>query len=841
MVSRYEKKVGFINVPEDSICLYKNAFGKVSVLSPGKHPVLGKVAEYNMESNVYHYNDILVKNAQNEKLLFDVTIKDKIAGGKKHLDYDGVLYRKSKLKGQELTNAEASDWWDENHPVKKYVENEEKFIADYENEAAGMFTKSGLRRSIAEEGLQSFEDTSFDDFQNDKYNNDVVEEAYASIRKSLLDKGVQLEDLSIDRVKVYKEQQRQTKDLNISIDDKDYIEVIESKMSQAGNIDFIKKGSNTIISVDKNNKKLDDFDDSIDDFIVDYEPLEQEEAVEEEKTQEDDSKDKFVIEYDEKLDVAEKESETIIEENKKYFYEVSGLEPKQSVEENNSSDEYSSIDQEGISSEEAINMNREYLESHINNLHTDNSVAEETIDEVPAVKVVDSEEEILVIPEETEEEVEEETSLVSTNKQISSLEETGKQNTNRKKGFALIREKFNKSKVREGINTSLLASHELDDELSLTKKALADREAEIEILKAQLVEASSNNAKLQNEVNIKQDAIGKLNIDLEDKDRKINQLELIKEKISKDNKTLFDDKDTLNSNIQFLNEELESLRSQLKEKEQNYEELEKLYNDKCVELAAAGNPNEALLKVKDELLVENKKLQEENEVLKSANTVLTEDKERLTDLNVNLNNTNKQITEDNATLTQTKKDLISENTTLTQANRDLKKKNEDLTSKNKTLDEEKEKLNETNAKLIASNESLNGKINTIEDEKSELAKLNTTLEKSNKGLLDENEELKRISGISNLKIADVDVERIVLVKANGELKKYKINIKGRLNYNGKFTEDLIVDKMVYDEVKGRMDKSSIKDFEILNYDYLGNKMSLSRESNELVPNKINHK
>ena len=49
MVSRYEKKFGIIDVPEDSIYLYKNGFGKVSVLSSGKHLVAGEIAKYNME------------------------------------------------------------------------------------------------------------------------------------------------------------------------------------------------------------------------------------------------------------------------------------------------------------------------------------------------------------------------------------------------------------------------------------------------------------------------------------------------------------------------------------------------------------------------------------------------------------------------------------------------------------------------------------------------------------------------------------------------------------------------------------------------------------------------
>ena len=852
MVSRYEKKFGIIDVPEDSIYLYKNGFGKVSVLSSGKHLVAGEIAKYNMESNIYHYNDIIVKNSNNQNLLFDVTVKDKIAGGKKHFDYDGVLYRKAKLKGQELTNAEASDWWDENHPVKKYAENEEQFAEDMQNEADKKYTKDGLTRSIVKEGLQSFEDTSFKDFQDDKYDNDVVEEVYSNIRKSLLKKGVQLEEFSIDKVKVYENQERHTKDLNISIDDKEYVEVIESKMPQASNIDFIKRGSNTIINVDKDNKGLEDFDDdSIDDFEVAYVPLDKE-VVEEKKELENDSNERFVIEYAKELDVEDnKDSEAIIEENKKFFYEFTGLKPSQTVEENNGNDDYAEIDQEKVTSEEAINMNREYLEARINNLNTGNidKAVEETTEEVieeeetvteevmEEASVEETEKETLVIPEgieeapveQPEEVTEEELGVlaIATNEKINSLEGEKKPKTSRKKGLSLIRDRFIKPRVREGINTSLLASSKLDDELSLTKESLAEKEAEVERLKALLAEASSHNAKLQSDVAEKQATIDKLNMDLDDKDREINRLELVKEKVAKSNQDLFDDNESLNSNVQFLNNELESLRNENKETEEKYEELEKKYNEKCVALAAVSNPDE-------ELLAENKKLQDENESLKSENEQLTNDnnslietKDRLTSLNENLNNTNKKITEDNANLTQTKNDLIAEKEKLTQANRDLKKKNYELLTKESELSDE-------NIDLKASNESLNGKVKTITEEKNELAKLNNALEEANKGLLDENDELKRISRINNLVISDVDIERIVLVKANGELRKYRINIKGRLNYNGKFTQDLIIDKMVYDEVKNKMDGSSINDFEIINYDCLCNKMSLSKGSNELV-------
>ena len=79
-----------------------------------------------------------------------------------------------------------------------------------------------------------------------------------------------------------------------------------------------------------------------------------------------------------------------------------------------------------------------------------------------------------------------------------------------------------------------------------------------------------------------------------------------------------------------------------------------------------------------------------------------------------------------------------------------------------------------------------------------------------------------------------------MVEANGILKKYKIDIKGRLNYNGKFTETLMIDKLVYNEVKNKMKANSINDFIILNYDCLGNKMNLTKTQNELVTSKSNH-
>ena len=216
-------KFGIVDVKKDTVLRHEGLTGKVTFLSPGKHFVNGRILAYNMENQEMHINNIAIRNRLGQTIIFDFRIVSKIAGGLKYNDYDGFSYRSSIDNNYDSVNpVEGRKWWNDNNAIKKYELYESEFVEEERNEALGLYTKSGLTRSIIEECLKEVcENTAFETLNGIKADNQYIIELYAKIRKELLEKGKQLVELDIENVKMYQDHAEVKYDLGIVINDID--------------------------------------------------------------------------------------------------------------------------------------------------------------------------------------------------------------------------------------------------------------------------------------------------------------------------------------------------------------------------------------------------------------------------------------------------------------------------------------------------------------------------------------------------------------------------------------------------------------------------------------------
>ena len=205
------------------------------------------------------------------------------------------------------------------------------------------------------------------------------------------------------------------------------------------------------------------------------------------------------------------------------------------------------------------------------------------------------------------------------------------------------------------------------------------------------------------------------------------------------------------------------------------------------------NKNDKSQKTIEELKAKIKELEEKNDSLK-ANTPEDELKEKISNLEAEKEKLIKKIND-----YKTKnKDLKANNNKLEEDNMSLSANNKELEEKNKTIVIEnnnlKNQLNDA-TKLIDEKDNT---INSITEEnnslKEQLAAMKEELENIKK------QSIKKESTISNLKVYKLDIDKVVLVKSNGQDMNYRIAIKGDLKCDKDADIDTIIYKMMKEAV-----------------------------------------
>ena len=825
-------KFGIINVKNDTVLKHEGITGKVTFLSPGKHFVNGRVVTYNMEKQEMHINNVAIKNRLGQTLIFDLKIESKIAGGLKYNDYDGFSYRNSIDNNYDSVNpADGRKWWNDNNAIKTYEKYERDFLEDERNEALGLYTKAGLTRSIIEECLQSvFENTSFETFNGIAHDDAKIIELYSKVRKELLEKGKQLVELNFERVKMYQDHIEVKQDLGIVINDYDYTILTDSKNIPAKEVEeepekvlkkeyhLVRKGNKTVIKIDKDNAS--------DGFIVDYASIEDEEPKDEHTKSSDiikqnkESIESMIVNAPEATDKVSSEDEVIGDHG------------------------YVEIDQNKINSEEAIAGNKKFLETRISNLKNDEVVVpEQTVEDV----VVDDEltelsydAVIAYLAEQYD---------LSINELIDGLDKIKSKNLDDK----TEKEEFDKLiKEKDAEIDKLVAklSKKINENKKLKEmgvKAINEISAEYE---QEINDVKEADEKKYQEALTKQERKYKRiirdyeeEIDLSVRDEIVDEIKSIKDKFiaipafvagklsrKKSDNTgvntlLLNNYDTeevseeLNANIddasKKLLDEINELKKQLVEKDNEINGLKTMLDDQVADNNKLGDT----IKEKD------------NEINDLKLTLDDKDREinRSVMVNEEISRKNSELSRDVDSLKSNNSFLNNEITSLKD---DLNKKDEEILGLEKELSD---KCNEISS-LLTNNESLIEENDSIKEANKTLVVENAKIKEDNESLIEENEKLIKENSkqtISNLKITNITLERIILIEVNGETKKYRININGELKYNGAFEEEKVINKMIYNNIKTKFSKGNIK---VLDYDY-GKKMTLVKDNLELTNNK----
>ena len=823
-----------IHVKKNHIAKYtKNSTKEVFVLSPGFYTIRGDIKEYSMEPIRNDFSNIRIRNRFGQDLIFDVTVVSTIAGGTSHRDYYGSRYCESQLEGKNLSNHEIMDWWERNHPLLTYLKYEKKFELDEKESNSPI--NNGQTHLILEDSFNSFDEYDFEDFESILSVDMAAKDAYIETRNSLFEKGRQLIELKINSVSIYQNKEWLTKNLDVDIKDNEFNQ--ENKEKDKIYTLGTRKGNNMVIKINKNaqkdnNKLVFDYDLLDEDTPIDKRVVIENNTAELKSRMSNISNntsnrvdEEEVIDENGYASIETKEatSEEIIRENEKELYEsMTALKDQEDVaptemneitsteeeiiarlanEYNLSIDElFKQLDDIKELNNEGLNIAelksqiakknveiadlQQRLQKKMNLVKKNNAMAIKGINEISD----EYEKEIIALTEKYNEKIEE------LNDIISDLEKKLNKKENkelRKSRFVAIPvnllRKIKGEKEISGVNTALLnkfPDEELVEEtnnpenvISVINNSVNDEIAE---LKRQLAEKEKVINNLEESIAEKDNKIKELEENIIDKDVTITDKDREIGHLNMLNEELtknVKDYESLKANNDFLNREIASSKDNLDKKDEEILGLEKELSDKYNEIALLKTDKENLEK-------DVQRYKEENTI---SNDLYDEKIDKIYELENDLSNKDKEID---------------------------------------TLKEENDRLIDKNTDLVSDNQ--------------DLAKENKELNNRNEELVKENETLKAASAIDNLKISELDVERIVLVEANGILKKYKIDIKGRLNYNGKFAETLMIDKLVYNEVKNKMKANSINDFIILNYDCLGNKMNLTKTQNELVTSKSNH-